>query len=99
LSALADERNRNLRGRIAGEAYSVQHFLKDPDFQTLANEVVLARGDLAGEEGFGMDQQPGQVGIDLARVHWLWELWGASTGILYSCCKTPLSPRGGIRRV
>jgi len=48
----------------------------DQDFQMLAKEVVLALGDWEGEEEFGMDQQPGQVGIELARVHWLWEHWG-----------------------
>jgi len=48
----------------------------DKDFQKLANEVVLALGDSAGKEGFVMDQQPGQVGIELARVHWLWEHLG-----------------------
>ena len=47
----------------------MQRFLTDQDFQMLANEVGLALGDSVGEEGFGMDQQPGKVGIDLARVH------------------------------
>jgi len=51
----------------------VQRFLTDQHFQTLAKEVVLALGDSAGEEGFSMDQQPGQVRIQLAWVHWLWE--------------------------
>jgi len=36
----------------------------------------LALGHSAGDEGFGMDQQPGQVGIELARVDWLWEHLG-----------------------
>jgi len=49
--------------------------------QTLAKEVVLALGDSAGEEGFAMDQEPGQVGIELARVHWL---WGHSLGVICS---------------
>jgi len=61
---------------LPGEAYSVQHFLTDQDFQTLAKEVVLALGDSAGEEGFGMDQQARQVGIELSRVHCLWEHLG-----------------------
>ena len=38
----------------------------------LAMQVVLALGDSAGEEGSGIYQQPGQVGIELALVHWLW---------------------------
>jgi len=33
----------------------------DQDFQVLGKEVVLALGDSVGEEGFGMEQQPGQV--------------------------------------
>jgi len=61
---------------LPGEAYSVQRFLTDQDFLTLAKEVILALRDSAGEEGFGMDQQPGQVGIELARVHWLGEPLG-----------------------
>jgi len=48
----------------------------DQDFQRLAKEVVLALGDSAGAEGFGKDQHPGQVGIELARVHWLGEHFG-----------------------
>jgi len=54
----------------------VQRFLTDLDFQTLAKEVVLALGDSAGEERFGMEEPPGQVGIELAWVHWLWEHLG-----------------------
>jgi len=50
----------------------------DQDFQRLAKEVGLTLGDSAGEEGFGMDQQPGQeVGFELAWVYWLVEYLGA----------------------
>jgi len=40
------------------------------DCQRLAKEVGLAFKDSAGEEGFGMDQQPSQeVGFELTRVY------------------------------
>jgi len=80
---------------LPGEAYSVQRFLRDQDFQTLAKEVVLALGDGAGEEGFGMDQQPGQVGIELARVHWLWEHLGRQRLHSVQLLQDPTGSQGG----
>jgi len=39
-------------------------------------KLYFALGDSAGEEVFGMDHHPGQVGIEQARVHWLFEHLG-----------------------
>jgi len=61
----------------------------------LAKEVVLALGDLAGEEGFGMDQQPGQVGIELARVHWLWVHLGRQRLHSVQLLQDPTGSQGG----
>jgi hypothetical protein len=55
----------------------------------------LALGDSAGEEGFGMDQQPGQVGIELARVHWLWEHLGRQRLHSVQLLQDPTGSQGG----
>jgi len=73
----------------------VLRFLTDQDFQTLAKEVVLALGDSAGEEGFGMDQQPGQVRIELAQMHWLWEHLGHQCLHSVQLLQDPTGSQGG----
>jgi len=65
------------------------------DFQTLAKEVVLALGDSAREKGFGIDQHPGQVGIDLARVHSLWEHLGCQPLHSVQLLQDPTGFQGG----
>ena len=82
---------------LGEEAHSAAHFLTDKDSQRLATEVGLALGDLAGEEGFGMDQQPGQeVGFELAQAHWLVEHLGADCRDSAQLLQDSTGSRGGI---
>jgi len=60
LSMLPDERNRSLRGHIAGGGGTFCPALPDGlDFLRLAKEVRLALDNLVEEEGCGIDQQLG----------------------------------------
>jgi len=76
LSVLAEERDRNLRGLIAGGGIFCPALPDGPRFPDAGKGSCIGPWGFGGEEGFGMDQQPGQVGIVLARVHWLWEHLG-----------------------
>jgi len=42
-----------------------------------------------------MDQQPGQVGIELARVHWLWEHLGRQHLHSVQLLQDPTGSQGG----
>ena len=47
-----------------------------PGFPDAGKGSCIGPWGFGGEEGFGIDQQPGQVRIELAPVHWLWEHLG-----------------------
>ena len=92
---LADERNRNVRGPIAGGDIFNPALPDGPGFREAGKGSCIGSWGFGGEEGFGMDQQHGQVGIGLARVHWLWEHLGHQRLYCVQLLQDPTGSQGG----